>query len=61
MAFRISNEECICCGACETVCPESCISEIGDTEKRIIDESECISCGACAEICPVACIFNVDM
>ncbi|MGL5582247.1 MAG: 4Fe-4S binding protein, partial [Cetobacterium sp.] len=26
MAHRINKEECIACGACQSVCPVSCIS-----------------------------------
>ncbi len=58
MAYRIDKEECIGCGACETVCPVSCISEL-ESGKRLIDESKCISCGACSDVCPVACISEV--
>ncbi len=58
MAFRITDEECIACGACQEVCPVSCISEKADG-KRIINEIACISCGACAANCPVSCIFEV--
>lgn len=58
MAFRISKEECIGCGACDAGCPVSCISEIED-EKRVINEDVCISCGACAAVCPVSCIEEV--
>ena len=50
MAYAI-NDECISCGACESECPVSCITE-GD-DKYIIDQSKCSSCGACAEVCPV--------
>lgn len=51
MAYVI-NDDCINCGACESECPVSCISE-GDS-KYVIAEDDCISCGACAGVCPVA-------
>ncbi len=50
MAYFI-NEDCINCGACESECPVSCITE-GDS-KYVIDAAECIDCGACADVCPV--------
>ncbi len=50
MAYKISDD-CISCGACESECPQKCISE-GD-DKYVIDESRCIACGACADVCPV--------
>lgn len=58
MAHRIDKEICIGCGACESVCPVSCISE-GDGGKREINEDDCIDCGACASVCPVSCISPV--
>ena len=50
MAYRI-NDDCISCGACESECPVSCISE-GDG-LYVIDADSCIECGACASVCPV--------
>ena len=50
MAYRI-NDKCICCGACASACPMSCISQ--GENKYVIDESICISCGSCAGVCPV--------
>jgi len=50
MSYRISDA-CIKCGACESECPVSAISE-GD-EKYIIDPELCIECGVCASVCPV--------
>ena len=58
MAHRIRKDECISCGACEDVCPVTCISEVEDG-KRLIDEDACIDCGACAGVCPVSCIDQV--
>ena len=49
MAYVI-NDECISCGACESECPTSAISE-GDG-KYVIDADTCIDCGACADVCP---------
>jgi ferredoxin len=50
MAYAISKE-CISCGACESECPVSCISQ-GSSQYEI-DADTCISCGACAGVCPV--------
>ncbi len=50
MAYKIT-EGCISCGACESECPVSCISQ-GD-DKYVIDSEVCIECGACANVCPV--------
>lgn len=55
MAYRIDENECIACGACEPVCPVECISEVEDGKRRI-DEDACIDCGSCAAECPVDCI-----
>ncbi len=55
MAYIINKEECIACGACEPVCPVSCISEV-EGGKREIDAGACIDCAACAGVCPVDCI-----
>lgn len=59
MAYRINDDECTACGACENVCPVSCITE-KDDGKRKINEDECTSCGACAAECPVSCISEVN-
>lgn len=53
MAYKISDA-CVCCGACASNCPVSCIKE-GAT-KYEISEDECIECGACAGSCPVEAI-----
>lgn len=50
MAYKI-NDDCIACGACESECPVSCISE--QDGKYVINAEECIDCGACAGVCPV--------
>ncbi len=54
MAHQIKKEECINCGACESVCPVQAISESDNA--RLIDANTCIDCGACKDVCPVACI-----
>ena len=50
MAYKISDT-CIACGACESECPVSCITQ-GDSI-FVIDADSCIDCGACASVCPV--------
>ncbi|MGL5765357.1 MAG: 4Fe-4S binding protein, partial [Sarcina sp.] len=35
MAYRINKDECIGCGACEAVCPVTCISEVEDGKREI--------------------------
>jgi Indolepyruvate ferredoxin oxidoreductase, alpha and beta subunits len=50
MAYKI-NDECIACGACESECPVSCITE--NDGKYCIDADTCVDCGSCADVCPV--------
>lgn len=50
MAYVI-GEECVSCGACESQCPVSAITQ--GAERYEIDADTCISCGACASQCPV--------
>ncbi|HHE42032.1 MAG TPA: YfhL family 4Fe-4S dicluster ferredoxin [Dehalococcoidia bacterium] len=56
MAYRIT-EDCISCGACESECKNSAISE-GDAS-YVIDPERCTECVGwfetprCAEVCPV--------
>lgn len=50
MAYQISDD-CVMCGACESACPQGCITP-GDTKFQI-DADSCIECGACADTCPV--------
>lgn len=55
MAFVISKDECIQCGACENECPEGAISM--DAEGYyVIDEAKCKDCGSCADVCPTSSI-----
>ena len=49
MPHRITDD-CLACGACESECPESAISEGED--KYVIDPEKCTDCGTCAEVCP---------
>ena len=64
MSYTIT-EECTCCGACESECPNEAITE-GDPI-YVIDPDKCTECvGAhdssqCADICPLdACIPDPD-
>ncbi|HJX02922.1 MAG TPA: YfhL family 4Fe-4S dicluster ferredoxin [Dehalococcoidia bacterium] len=56
MAYKITDD-CISCGACESECPNSAISE-GDST-YVISPAKCTECvgsfpsSQCAEVCPV--------
>jgi ferredoxin len=54
MAYKISEDTCIACGACIPECPVGAISE-GDGFS-VIDPSMCTECGTCAVVCPVEAI-----
>ncbi|MBI4927960.1 MAG: 4Fe-4S binding protein [Anaerolineae bacterium] len=54
MAYVISKDECIQCGACESECPEGAISLEG--EFYVIDESKCKDCANCVDVCPTSSI-----
>lgn len=51
MTYKIDTDECIACGACESECPRSAITESNGT--YVIDPAKCEDCGACADVCPV--------
>ena len=50
MAYKIIEDACINCGACEPECPLEAIKEDGGV--RVINADLCIDCGACAGVCP---------
>jgi pyruvate ferredoxin oxidoreductase delta subunit len=45
------HKDCINCGLCKVVCPESCI-EGKEKNKYDADLDYCKGCGLCAYICP---------
>lgn len=53
MAYKISADTCVACGACAGECPSGAIKE-GDVYS--IDPEVCIECGACADVCPTGSI-----
>lgn len=60
MAYKIT-EDCISCGACESVCPNTAISQGADYYE--IDPGKCTECkgfydeSQCSSVCPVdACV-----
>lgn len=46
----IINENCIGCGSCLEVCPQSCI-DINNTP-AVIEQHNCLHCGNCMTVCP---------
>ncbi len=48
--FRIMvSEGCVSCGACEKVCPASCI----DSKNKIVRTEDCVMCMNCIGKCPI--------
>ncbi|MGD8553860.1 MAG: 4Fe-4S binding protein [Anaerolineales bacterium] len=52
--LRIDRTECMGCGACLDVCPESALYLVEG--KAQVDASRCTECGACVEVCPAEAI-----
>ena len=53
MPHKISSD-CVSCGACESECPVSAISQ-GSAQYEI-EPGKCVDCGACVDACPVKAI-----
>ena len=49
----VITDNCIGCGTCRTVCPQSVITE---GTPFVIDQNHCLQCGNCFENCPVQAI-----
>jgi nitroreductase/NAD-dependent dihydropyrimidine dehydrogenase PreA subunit len=52
-----TDEKCVKCGICATVCP-SCIIEMGPKGPYAISEMSCMSCGHCVAVCPKGALHN---
>jgi NAD-dependent dihydropyrimidine dehydrogenase PreA subunit len=50
--LRISEEKCIGCGMCVTVCPHEVLT-LPNGKAQIGNRDACMECGACAQNCPV--------
>lgn len=51
-----NNKQCCGCGACENVCPQSCIEMRRNGEGFLyptVNVDKCIGCGMCEKSCPV--------
>lgn len=56
MINKVSALCCTLCGACQNICPKSCIAfsqEHEGSQYPVIDANVCIRCGLCERICPV--------
>lgn len=55
MAPKIDVENCVGCGTCAEVCPQS-VWEIQEDKAVQVRPQDCIECGACVDNCPVQCL-----
>ncbi len=58
-----SLKDCCGCTACYSVCPNSCIKMITDSEGfnyPKVDYSLCVDCGLCRSVCPTLCLSNYN-
>ncbi len=53
--IELRRDQCVGCGACETVCPHQ-VFTISGGKAAIIDRDGCMECGACALNCPTKAI-----
>lgn len=51
MAYKVTSEKCIMCGACISSCPVDAITTSEDGT-AVINAEKCISCGTCGAVCP---------
>jgi ferredoxin len=49
LVAKVNADECVGCGACEDVCPQSAIT-VDDI--AVVDEKKCTDCGSCSDECP---------
>ena len=55
--FYVTQDACIGCGRCISVCPQKCIRK--ENGKAKIIQQNCLHCGRCMEACPVGAITRV--
>lgn len=58
VGIEVSEERCTGCGACQAICPQSCIDLQLDRDgywKRHVREDNCINCEKCLAVCSAKC------
>lgn len=48
---NVIKDTCVCCGACEKVCPKNALSMYRGCFAEV-DKQQCVGCGICTRICP---------
>ena len=54
MAYKVKQDVCTNCGACDDACPAGAIVE--KNGKRWVEADNCVDCGACEGECPAGAI-----
>jgi len=55
MPPKISDDECVGCGACIAACPNS-VLELVDDKAKVKKAESCDDCKACQETCPTGAV-----
>jgi Fe-S-cluster-containing hydrogenase component 2 len=56
MSYKVIEDSCTNCAACDAECAVDAIIE--KNNKRWIDAEKCIDCGACVGVCPAEAIVG---
>jgi electron transfer flavoprotein alpha subunit len=58
LKIKVDERECLACGGCISICPQSAIVMCG--RRAFVIDDKCVICGICIKTCPISAICEVD-